>query len=160
MVEDSLGMTLIDTAEIYGSGNAERLISHVIAGQRNRVFLVSKVSVPAPRPVSVPGQYQCQRQGRYQCQCGYQCQAGISARPVSVPCQYQCQDFDFHREQTNECVKSSARRSQVIKLDPRVVSRPVETTYEIFLFVLRPIDVFYSDITLFFQRMRFARYPL
>ena len=37
-------MTLIDTAEIYGSGNAERLISHVIAGQRNRVFLVSKVS--------------------------------------------------------------------------------------------------------------------
>ena len=39
----SLGMTLIDTAEIYGSGNAERLISHVIAGQRNRVFLVSKV---------------------------------------------------------------------------------------------------------------------
>src|ERR1700732_2739786 len=36
-------MTLIDTAEIYGSGNAERLISHVIAGQRDRVFLVSKV---------------------------------------------------------------------------------------------------------------------
>lgn len=39
----SLGMTLIDTAEIYGDGNAERLISHVIAGQRERVFLVSKV---------------------------------------------------------------------------------------------------------------------
>src|SRR5215471_10920647 len=39
----SLGMTLIDTAEIYGSGDAERLISHVIAGQRDRVFLVSKV---------------------------------------------------------------------------------------------------------------------
>src|SRR5262249_25000495 len=39
----SLGMTLIDTAEIYGNGNAERLISHVIAGQRDRVFLVSKV---------------------------------------------------------------------------------------------------------------------
>jgi diketogulonate reductase-like aldo/keto reductase len=36
-------MTLIDTAEIYGNGNAERLISHVIAGQRDRVFLVSKV---------------------------------------------------------------------------------------------------------------------
>ncbi len=36
-------MTLIDTAEIYGDGNAERLISHVIAGQRERVFLVSKV---------------------------------------------------------------------------------------------------------------------
>lgn len=39
----SLGMTLIDTAELYGSGSAEKLISHVIAGQRDRVFLVSKV---------------------------------------------------------------------------------------------------------------------
>ena len=39
----SLGMTLIDTAEIYGNGSAERLISGVIAGQRDRVFLVSKV---------------------------------------------------------------------------------------------------------------------
>src|SRR5206468_5779156 len=37
----SLGMTLIDTAEIYGS---EEFIGRVIAGQRNRVFLVSKVS--------------------------------------------------------------------------------------------------------------------
>jgi diketogulonate reductase-like aldo/keto reductase len=36
-------MSLIDTAEIYGGGKAERLISHVIAGQRDRVFLVSKV---------------------------------------------------------------------------------------------------------------------
>jgi diketogulonate reductase-like aldo/keto reductase len=36
-------MTLIDTAEIYGNGNAERLINHAIAGQRDRVFLVSKV---------------------------------------------------------------------------------------------------------------------
>ena len=36
----SLGMTLIDTAEMYGS---EQLIGRVIAGQRNRVFLVSKV---------------------------------------------------------------------------------------------------------------------
>jgi diketogulonate reductase-like aldo/keto reductase len=39
----SLGMTVIDTAEIYGNGNAERLISQVIAGQRDRAFLVSKV---------------------------------------------------------------------------------------------------------------------
>src|SRR5690349_6418750 len=39
----SLGMTLIDTAEIYGSGSAEKSINHVIAGQRDRVFLVSKV---------------------------------------------------------------------------------------------------------------------
>jgi len=39
----SLGMTLIDTAEIYGSGRSEELIGRAIAGQRNRVFLVSKV---------------------------------------------------------------------------------------------------------------------
>ena len=39
----SLGMTLIDTAELYGNGSAERLISRAIAGQRDRVFLVSKV---------------------------------------------------------------------------------------------------------------------
>jgi diketogulonate reductase-like aldo/keto reductase len=36
----SLGMTLIDTAEIYGS---EELIGRAIAGQRSSVFLVSKV---------------------------------------------------------------------------------------------------------------------
>src|SRR5215467_798960 len=39
----SLGMTLIDTAEIYGDGQSEKLIGRVIAGQRDRVFLVSKV---------------------------------------------------------------------------------------------------------------------
>jgi diketogulonate reductase-like aldo/keto reductase len=39
----SLGMTLIDTAENYGNGRSEELISHVIASQRDRVFLVSKV---------------------------------------------------------------------------------------------------------------------
>ena len=39
----SLGMTLIDTAEIYGNGRSEKLIGQVIAGQRDGVFLVSKV---------------------------------------------------------------------------------------------------------------------
>jgi len=39
----SLGMTLIDTAENYGEGRSEELINHVIAGERDRVFLVSKV---------------------------------------------------------------------------------------------------------------------
>src|SRR5256885_12081255 len=37
-------MTLIDTAEMYGDGRSEKLIGRVIAGQRDRVFLVSKVS--------------------------------------------------------------------------------------------------------------------
>lgn len=39
----SLGMTLIDTAENYSNGRSEELIGHAIAGQRDRVFLVSKV---------------------------------------------------------------------------------------------------------------------
>jgi diketogulonate reductase-like aldo/keto reductase len=41
----SLGMTLIDTAEAYAysNGHSEELIGRVIAGQRDRVFLVSKV---------------------------------------------------------------------------------------------------------------------
>ena len=39
----SLGMTLIDTSGNYGNGRSEELISHVFAGQRDRVFLVSKV---------------------------------------------------------------------------------------------------------------------
>ena len=39
----SLGMTLIDTAEIYSNGHSEELIGRVIADQRDHVFLVSKV---------------------------------------------------------------------------------------------------------------------
>ena len=39
----SLGMTLIDTAEMYGEGSAEEGVAQAIAGQRDRVFLVSKV---------------------------------------------------------------------------------------------------------------------
>jgi len=39
----SLGMTLIDTSGNYGNGRSEEFIGHVIAGQRDRVFLVSKV---------------------------------------------------------------------------------------------------------------------
>jgi diketogulonate reductase-like aldo/keto reductase len=38
-----LGMTHIDTAEMYGSGQAEELVGHAIAGRRDEVFLVSKV---------------------------------------------------------------------------------------------------------------------
>lgn len=38
-----LGMTHIDTAEMYGSGKAEQLIAKAMAGRRNEVFLVSKV---------------------------------------------------------------------------------------------------------------------
>ncbi len=38
-----LGLTLIDTAEMYGNGRSEELIADVIAGRRDRVYLVSKV---------------------------------------------------------------------------------------------------------------------
>jgi len=38
-----LGMTLIDTAEMYGEGESEKLVGEAIRGRRERVFLVSKV---------------------------------------------------------------------------------------------------------------------
>ena len=38
-----LGMTLIDTAEMYGEGGAEEVVAQAIKGCRDRVFLVSKV---------------------------------------------------------------------------------------------------------------------
>jgi diketogulonate reductase-like aldo/keto reductase len=38
-----LGMTHIDTAEMYGSGEVEQLVGEAIGGLRQRVFLVSKV---------------------------------------------------------------------------------------------------------------------
>lgn len=38
-----LGMTLIDTAEMYGSGGAEEVVRDAITGRRDTVFLVSKV---------------------------------------------------------------------------------------------------------------------
>ena len=38
-----LGMTHIDTAEMYGSGAAELLVGKAIAGRRQEIFLVSKV---------------------------------------------------------------------------------------------------------------------
>ena len=38
-----LGMNHIDTAEMYGSGEAERVVGQAIAGRREQVYLVSKV---------------------------------------------------------------------------------------------------------------------
>lgn len=38
-----LGMTLIDTAEMYGEGAAEELVGEAVGAIRDRVFLVSKV---------------------------------------------------------------------------------------------------------------------
>lgn len=38
-----LGMTAIDTAEMYGDGRSETLVGEAIAGRREQVFLISKV---------------------------------------------------------------------------------------------------------------------
>jgi diketogulonate reductase-like aldo/keto reductase len=38
-----LGLTLIDTAEMYGSGGSEELVAEAIAGRREHVYVVSKV---------------------------------------------------------------------------------------------------------------------
>ncbi len=38
----SLGLTLIDTAEMYADGESERLVGEAISGVRDEVFLVSK----------------------------------------------------------------------------------------------------------------------
>jgi diketogulonate reductase-like aldo/keto reductase len=38
-----LGLTHVDTAEMYGSGAAETIVGEAIAGRRDEVFLVSKV---------------------------------------------------------------------------------------------------------------------
>ena len=38
-----LGMTLIDTAEMYGNGGAEEVVGRSLAGPARRLFIVSKV---------------------------------------------------------------------------------------------------------------------
>lgn len=54
-----LGVTLIDTAEMYGEGAAEKLIGEAIEGHRKDVFLVSKVY---PHNASLQGvQQACER---------------------------------------------------------------------------------------------------
>jgi diketogulonate reductase-like aldo/keto reductase len=47
-----LGLTHIDTAEMYGSGAVEELVGEAIAGRRDQVFLVSKV---LPKNASAAG---------------------------------------------------------------------------------------------------------
>ncbi len=38
-----LGLTLIDTAEMYGNGNAEEIVAEAVRGRRDQCFIVSKV---------------------------------------------------------------------------------------------------------------------
>jgi diketogulonate reductase-like aldo/keto reductase len=48
------GMTLIDTAEMYGEGAAEEVVAEAIAGRRAEVFLVSKVYPHNASPTRLP----------------------------------------------------------------------------------------------------------
>jgi aryl-alcohol dehydrogenase-like predicted oxidoreductase len=52
-----LGVTFIDTANVYGGGNNERLISRLLAGRRNEVTLATKFGIvgnPADRAAGGP----------------------------------------------------------------------------------------------------------
>ena len=47
-----LGVTLIDTAELYGFGRSERIVGEAIRGQRDKVFLATKL-FPVGLPIQV-----------------------------------------------------------------------------------------------------------
>jgi diketogulonate reductase-like aldo/keto reductase len=46
------GLTVIDTAEMYAAGGAEKIVAQAVAGQRDKIFIVSKVS---PQNASAAG---------------------------------------------------------------------------------------------------------
>jgi aryl-alcohol dehydrogenase-like predicted oxidoreductase len=48
-----LGVNLIDTAEIYGLGRSERIVGEAIRGQRDKVFLATKI-FPIGFPLMIP----------------------------------------------------------------------------------------------------------
>jgi aryl-alcohol dehydrogenase-like predicted oxidoreductase len=48
-----LGVTLFDTAEIYGFGRSERILGHAISGRREEVFLATKLLPVMPVPAVV-----------------------------------------------------------------------------------------------------------
>jgi diketogulonate reductase-like aldo/keto reductase len=49
-----LGMTLMDTAEMYGEGAAEKVVADAIEDQRDRVFVVTKVYPHNASPTKLP----------------------------------------------------------------------------------------------------------
>jgi diketogulonate reductase-like aldo/keto reductase len=54
-----LGMTLIDTAEMYASGGAEEVVAQAAAGIRDRLFIVSKVLPQNASRSGVPAACEC-----------------------------------------------------------------------------------------------------
>ncbi len=56
-----LGLTLLDTAEMYGEGGSEKIVGQAIQGRRDQVMLVSKVyrTTPASRAWRKPASAAC-----------------------------------------------------------------------------------------------------
>lgn len=58
-----LGITMLDTADVYGLGENEKLVGRAIAGKRDRVFLATKFGIvrdpnnPQSRAISGTAQY-------------------------------------------------------------------------------------------------------
>jgi len=48
-----LGVTLFDTAEVYGLGRSERILGQALRGHRDEVFLATKILPVAPLPAVV-----------------------------------------------------------------------------------------------------------
>src|SRR3978361_615262 len=48
-----LGVTLFDTAEVYGFGKSERILSDALGDQRDQVVVASKIFPVAPVPAVV-----------------------------------------------------------------------------------------------------------
>ena len=61
------GLTLIDTAEMYGDGNSEELVGEAISDCRDDVFLVSKVSPGADRAGTIKACEQSLRRLKTDC---------------------------------------------------------------------------------------------
>ena len=49
-----LGVTLIDTAEVYGLGRSERIVGEAIRGRRDQLFVATKI-FPIGLPLMSPG---------------------------------------------------------------------------------------------------------
>ena len=52
-----LGVTLIDTAEVYGLGRSERIVGQAIRGRREQIFIATKI-FPIGFPLQVAGRAQ------------------------------------------------------------------------------------------------------
>jgi aryl-alcohol dehydrogenase-like predicted oxidoreductase len=53
-----LGVTLFDTAEVYGFGRSERILGEALGGERRSVVVASKIFPVAPFPAVVRNRYQ------------------------------------------------------------------------------------------------------